>query len=151
MLAMLSYTPMQVGYTIFIHKSTGFPDVISTYVDNMGLIFKSLEQIDQDKEALWQHYEMTDLGKMGWILSICMTHNHKKCMISLSQQKFIKDTLECYGMQNTHPISFPALANEHLLKLPFPAINAKAYQWLSVLSCTHAGDPAGPSLHCCSA
>ena len=43
---MLGYTPMQVDHTVFIHKSTGFPDVISTYIDNMGLIFKSLEQID---------------------------------------------------------------------------------------------------------
>jgi hypothetical protein len=49
-------------------------------------------------------------------------------MISLSQQKFIKDTLECYGMQNAYPISSPALANEHLLKLPSPAVDAKAYQ-----------------------
>jgi len=31
-------------------------------------------------------------------------------------------------MQNTCPISSPALANKHLLKLPSPAINTKAYQ-----------------------
>ena len=32
-------------------------------------------------------------------------------------------------MQNSCPISSPALANEHLLKLSSPAIDAKAYQW----------------------
>ena len=98
-LSTLSYTPTQADHTIFVHKSPDtFPNIISTYVDDMGLISKSLEWINQDKEALRQHYKVTDLGKMGWILGIHVTHNHKKCMISLSQQKFIKDTLECYGM-----------------------------------------------------
>ena len=32
-------------------------------------------------------------------------------------------------MQNSHPISSPALANKHLLKLTSPAIDTKAYQW----------------------
>ena len=71
---------------------------------------------------------MTDLGKMGWILGIRVTHNCEKRTISLSQQKFIKDTLERYGMQNACPISSLALANEHLLKLLSPTINVKAYQ-----------------------
>jgi hypothetical protein len=36
--------------------------------------------------------------------------------------------LEHYGMQNACPISSPALANKHLLKLTSPAIDAKVYQ-----------------------
>jgi len=71
---------------------------------------------------------MTDLGKMGWILGIRVTRNREKCTISLSQKKFINDTLERYGMQNAHPISSPALANKHLLKLSSPTIDTKAYQ-----------------------
>ncbi len=50
----------------------------------MGLISESLEWINQDKEALRQYYKMTNLGKMGWILSIHMTRNHGKHTISLS-------------------------------------------------------------------
>jgi hypothetical protein len=129
MLSTLGYTPTQADHAIFMCKSSNtFPDIISTYVDDMGLISESLKCINQDKEALRQHYKMTDLGEMGWILSICVTCDYEKCTISLSQQKFIKDTLEHYGMQNACPISSPALANEHLLKLLSPAIDAKAYQ-----------------------
>jgi hypothetical protein len=94
----------------------------------MGLISESLEQINQDKEALRRYYEMTDLGEMGWILSIRVTCDCDKGMISLSQEKFIREVLECYGMTNACPISTPALANEHLVKLPSPKINAKVYQ-----------------------
>jgi hypothetical protein len=49
---MLGYTPTQADHTIFVCKLTGFPDVISTYVNDMGLISESLEQINQHKEAL---------------------------------------------------------------------------------------------------
>jgi len=95
----LSYTPTQADHAIFVRESPDtFPDIISTYVDDMGLISESLECINQDKEALRQHYEMTDLGEMGWILSICVTHDQEKCTISLSQKKFINDILECYSM-----------------------------------------------------
>jgi hypothetical protein len=71
---------------------------------------------------------MTDLGEMGWILGIHMTHNHNKGTISLSQEKFIREVLEHYGMINTRPISTPTLANERLVKLPSPEINTKVYQ-----------------------
>jgi hypothetical protein len=128
-LSTLSYTPTQADHAIFVCKSpNNFPDVISTYVDDMGLISESLERINQDKEALKQHYQMTDLDEMGWILGICVTHDCEKHTISLCQQKFINDTLERYGMQNTQPISSPTLANEHLLKLLSPSVDAKAYQ-----------------------
>ena len=71
---------------------------------------------------------MTDLGKMGWILSIHVTHDCKKGMIALSQERFIKEMLVCYGMLEARPISTPALANEHLLKLSSPEVDAKSYQ-----------------------
>ena len=83
----LSYTPTQADHAIFMRESPDtFPDIISTYVDDMGLISESLERINQDKEALRQHYEMTDLGEMGWILGIHVTCDREKRMISLSQK-----------------------------------------------------------------
>jgi hypothetical protein len=43
----LGYTPMQADHAIFMHESPDtFPDIISTYVDDMGLISKSLECIN---------------------------------------------------------------------------------------------------------
>src|SRR5216683_3835206 len=126
----LGYTPTEAAHTIFVCESPNtFPDIISTYVDEMGIISESLERINQDKEALRHHYKMTDLGEMGWILSIHMTRDQEKRTILLSQKKFINKTLERYGMQNSCPISSPTLANKHLLKLTSPAIDAKAYQW----------------------
>jgi hypothetical protein len=71
---------------------------------------------------------MTDLGEMGWILGIRITQDCEKGMLTLSQEKFIKETLKCYGMSNSRPISTPALPNKHLIKLSSPEVNAKSYQ-----------------------
>jgi hypothetical protein len=66
----LGYTHTEVDHTIFVCPLDGIPNIITLYVDDMGLISESLEHILQDKEALSQFYQMTDLGKMGWILGI---------------------------------------------------------------------------------
>jgi hypothetical protein len=127
-LSEMGYMRMEVDHAVFVCETDGFPDIITLYMDDMGLISESLECILQDKEALHKHYQMTDLGKMGWILGIRITRDHKKGTLALSQKKFINETLECYGMSNSHPISTPALPNKHLVKLSSPEVDAKSYQ-----------------------
>jgi hypothetical protein len=48
----LGYTCTEADHAVFIRKTSRFPDIITTYVDDMGLISESLEWINQDKEAL---------------------------------------------------------------------------------------------------
>jgi len=127
-LSELGYTRMEADHAIFIHPSDGIPDIITLYVDDMGLISESLERILQDKEALNYFYQMTDLGKMGWILGIRITQDCEKGTLALSQEKFIKETLERNGMSDSCPISTPALPNERLMKLVSPEVDAKSYQ-----------------------
>jgi hypothetical protein len=51
-LSELGYTRMEVDHAVFVRPSDGIPDIITLYVDDMGLISESLERILQDKEAL---------------------------------------------------------------------------------------------------
>ena len=127
-LSELGYTCTEADHAVFVHPSDGIPDIITLYVDNMGLISESLECILQDKEALSQFYQMTDLGEMGWILGIWITRDCEKGTLVLSQEKFIKEILEHYGMSNSCPISTPALPNKCLIKLSSPEVNTKSYQ-----------------------
>ena len=48
----LGYSRTEVDHAIFVRLTSSFPNIISTYVDDMGLISESLEWINQDKEAL---------------------------------------------------------------------------------------------------
>jgi hypothetical protein len=128
MLSELGYTCTEADHAIFVCPSDGIPNIITLYVNDMGLISESLECILQDKEALRQFYQMTDLSEMGWILGIQIIRDCEKGTLALSQEKFIKEILEHYGMSNSHPISTPALPNERLVKLTSPEVDAKSYQ-----------------------
>jgi hypothetical protein len=124
----LRYTHIEADHTIFIHPLDGIPNIITLYVDDIGLISESLECILQDKEALRKFYQMTDLGKMGWILGIRITWDCEKGTLTLSQEKFIKEILKHHRMSNSCPISTPALPNKCLIKLTSPKVDAKSYQ-----------------------
>ena len=54
MLSEMDYIQTEADHTIFIHETDGFPNIITLYMDDMGLISESLECILQDKEALQQ-------------------------------------------------------------------------------------------------
>jgi hypothetical protein len=59
---------------------------------------------------------------------VTVTHDHEVGWITLSQQKYVTEILERFGMSNAWPISAPALANEHLVKHCSPEIDTKYYQ-----------------------
>jgi hypothetical protein len=52
----------------------------------------------------------------------------KAGQIELLQQCYIEDILKCFGKSDVHPISTPALTNEHLTKLTSPKIDVKSFQ-----------------------
>jgi hypothetical protein len=80
----LGYTHTEADHAIFVHPSDGIPDIITLYMDNMGLISESLKHILQDKEALNRFYQMTNLSEMGWILGIQITQDREKGTLALS-------------------------------------------------------------------
>ena len=92
------------------------------------MVSNSLEAINQDKEELKKHYKMTDLGEINWILGMHVTRDHDAGWIALSQEKYIDEVLERFGKSDIRPISTPALANEHMMKLTEPEIDIKSYQ-----------------------
>jgi len=44
-LSEMGYMWTEADHIVFIHETNGFPDIITLYVDNMGLILESLECI----------------------------------------------------------------------------------------------------------
>jgi Reverse transcriptase (RNA-dependent DNA polymerase) len=124
----MGYTCTDADHAVFVCIRDGIPSIIALYVDDITIACKSLDIINHDKEALKQTYQMTNLGKISWILGMHVTRDHDAGWITLSQEKYINEILEWFEKSNIHPISMPALANEHLIKLTSPQANVKAYQ-----------------------
>jgi len=124
----MGYQCTHADHAIFTCHRDGILSIMVIYMDDFSIALNSLESIEKDKEELKKQYQMTDLGEINWILGVHITHNHKAGTITLSQERYIEDILQCFNKSDLCPISTPALANEHLTKLPFPKINTTLYQ-----------------------
>jgi hypothetical protein len=127
MLEEMGYTHLECDHAVFICVRDSILSIITLYIDDISMA-GNLTTISTDKEELKEKYQMTDLGKMSWILGMHVTCNRNKGTITLSQQQYIEDVLKWFGVSNVRPISTPALANEHLIKLDSPEIDIKSYQ-----------------------
>ena len=90
----MGYTCTESDHAIFIHFQDGKVSIIALYVDDFTMACEDLAIIEQDKEELKKHYQMTDLGELTWILGMHVTWDHKAGQIDLSQQKYIKEILK---------------------------------------------------------
>jgi Reverse transcriptase (RNA-dependent DNA polymerase) len=136
----MGYERTDADHAVFIRIRDSIPSIIALYVDDITIASKSLELINQDKEALKQTYQITDLGEITWILGMHVTRDRNAGWIALSQEKYINEVLERFGKSDIRPISTPTLANEHLIKLTSPEADVKAYQRaIGVLMCPMLG------------
>ena len=127
-LKMMGYVRAEADHAVFTRVRNGALLILALYVDNITMACKSLETINQDKEKLKEHYEMTDLGELAWILGVHVTHDRHAGWIALSQEKYALEILEHFGKSDMRPISTPTLANEHLTKVNSPEIEVQSYQ-----------------------
>ena len=128
-LTKLSYKCIEADHTVFIWHIGDILSILALYVDDFNLVGPpGSPDIQKDKEVLMRKYQMTDLGKISWILGIHVTQNVEEGWISLSQQKYLEEVLERFDMADLRPISTPSLANQHLVHLPSPEVDTKHFQ-----------------------
>jgi hypothetical protein len=94
------------------------------------MVLNSLDTICKDKGALKRAYQMSDLGEISWILRMHVMCNQSAgwTQITLSQERFIIDLLDCFNKSFICPILTPSLANQHLIKHPSPKSDVKYFQ-----------------------
>jgi hypothetical protein len=124
----MGYNCTEADHAVFVRYQDGVVSIIVLYVDNFTLVCEDINIILCNKEALKKAYNMTDLGKLTYILGIHIMQDCKAGQIELSQQCYIKDILKRFSKSNVCPISTPVLTNKHLTKLTSPKIDIKSFQ-----------------------
>ena len=124
----MGYCRTTADYAVFTRTTEGPTSIIALYVDDITMVCRDLDSIQQDKAALQKQYQMTDLGEIAWILGMHVTRDRKAGWIALSQEKFSREILERFGKSDVRPISTPTLANKHLTKLKSAEVDVKQYQ-----------------------
>ena len=123
----MGYNQTEADHVVFICYQDGVVSIIVLYINNFTLVCEDINIILRDKEALKTAYNMTNLGKLTYILGMHIKWDRKARRIKLSQECYIKDILDCYGKSDVCLINTPVLTNKHLSKLTTPEIDIKLF------------------------
>ena len=81
--------------------------VIAVHVDNCTITANSITAVDTLKARLHKHVEVTDLGKLHWMLGIKVKQDCTGGTVHLSQQSYIDSILHCFGFDDAKTVSTP--------------------------------------------
>jgi len=94
--------------------------VLAAHVDDCILTGSSADLITQYKQKLNDHYELTDLGPVNWLLGIEITHDRKAHTVSLSQSSYIKAILNRFHLADAAPQDTPMAPGALLSRKDYP-------------------------------
>ncbi len=94
--------------------------VLAVHVDDCILTGSSAKLIAQYKQKLNEHYELTDLGPVDYLLGIKVTRNRETHTISLSQSGYIKAILARFLLNDAKPLDTPMLPGADYSKKDSP-------------------------------
>jgi len=95
--------------------------IVAVYVDDSTIMSKSVEEVHKMKSALSNRFKMTDLGEVGVILGMKVMRDREKKILSLSQEKYVKDMLTRFNMSECGGKRTPMVVGEKLTKEMCPS------------------------------
>jgi Reverse transcriptase (RNA-dependent DNA polymerase) len=97
---------------------------VLVHVDDCTTAATSIILVDHFKTEIAKHVEITDLGKLHWLLGIEIRRDREKRTIHLSQRSYIDSILRRYNLQDLKPISTPMETHIKLSTSQSPATTA---------------------------
>lgn len=68
------------------------------------------------KSKLQKAFKITDNGEAKYILGMCISRDRETGIITIDQQKYVKEVLERFGMGDSHPVTTTVDVNSKLTK-----------------------------------
>lgn len=81
------------------------------YVDDILIVCKNMDKINELKQRLKSAFEIKDLRAAKKIFGVDLIKDRRKGMLRLSQHNYIKKVLEMFEMETLKPIQTPLLAH----------------------------------------
>lgn len=114
---------------LYVYRNGGKTVVIVLYVDDLLITGDDDDLVQQMKDALKSEFEMTDLGLLHYFLGIEVYQEPGE--IFISQQKYAKEILKAFGMDDCKPIATPMEVNAKLsMEDTSPPVNVMKYRQL---------------------
>ncbi|CAJ2627755.1 unnamed protein product [Trifolium pratense] len=101
-------------FTLYVKKVDNGILVVSLYVDDLFVTGSHRELIDKFKERMKDAFEMTDLGNMSFFLGMQVQQRQNE--IFVCQQKYAKEVLKKFNMEDCKPVATPMNQKEKFSK-----------------------------------
>jgi hypothetical protein len=103
----------------------------SYYVNNTIPAGPSTARITKFKKDFNVHLDITNQGKIHYILGIHITHNQQPHTITLDQTAYVSSILSRFGMQDCHPVHTPLDVKDRFLSSQSPVTDTEQHDLAS--------------------
>jgi hypothetical protein len=104
----INFQPSKVDPCLFIHQNKQQFCCVYIHVDDLVIVGPNVQFL---KEKIKARFEMDDLGDCQWVLGMQVTRDRASRTITLSQDRYIREILEEFNMQDCRPITSPLPTN----------------------------------------
>jgi hypothetical protein len=116
----LRLTRSAVDHGVFYTHDSDGTTILCSSTDDFLITASSVERMTAFKSGISQHFEMTDLGELGWILGIRVKRDRISRTISLSQAAYIDLVVKRFNLSTAPPLQTPIDPNAQISKAQSP-------------------------------
>ena len=96
-------------YVKSVKQENGFISfvILAVYVDDIIPVSNDPEMLASEKRLLSNEFQMADQGELQYILGMSIKRDREKKTLFISQEKYLENVLNRFGMQDSKPVSTP--------------------------------------------
>ena len=96
-------------YVKSVKQENGFISfvILAVYVDDIIPVSNDPEMLASEKQLLSNEFQMVDQGEIQFILGMSIKRDRQKKTLFISQEKYLENVLNRFGMQDSKPVSTP--------------------------------------------
>ena len=117
----LGLTRSAVDHGVFYSHDNEGTTIVCSSTDDFAIAATSISRMTKFKTNLGNHFEMSDLGELAWILGIKVDRDRPSRTISLSQTAYIDSIVKQFNLIDAPPLSTPIDPNALLSKSQSPS------------------------------
>ena len=102
---------MEADWGVFVVIVAEHILILALHVDDCMITGSSSSLVKAFKDENGAHFWITDLGLISWLFGMKVIRDHKKCIISLSQEPYVNTILAKYNFTDIKPVAI--LINPH--------------------------------------
>lgn len=116
------YIRCQADYCCYVREFDNSYIILLLYVDDMLIAGASIDEINNLKKQMSEHFAMTDLGAAKQILGMRIVRDRVRGTLRLSQAEYVKKVLSRFNMDKAKPVGTPLGSHFRLSKGQSPKL-----------------------------